>query len=148
MCEGIGSVCPTPAPLRGRDHPGDPPWDVPSLLEASPGDSVELTQRSFLSILGCCPRGAVVTGTCGTPGSATSSALSRLQLCLGTNSPSKVSLGNLQTQIQGALGLPLLFIVRQPTGTGPPRAPGSAQTQTPAAEPRSALPEFSAFIQS
>lgn len=55
------------------------PEDVPSLLEAFLGDSVALTQGSFLSILGYCPRGSAVTGTCGTRSSATSSALSRLQ---------------------------------------------------------------------
>lgn len=79
------------------------PEDVPSLLEASLGDSVALTQGSFLSILGYCPRGSAVTGTCGTRSSATSSA-PPAPLRLGTSSPSEVSLGNLQTHSNGHLG--------------------------------------------
>lgn len=79
------------------------PEDVPSLLEASLGDSVALTQGSFLSILGYCPRGSAVTGTCGTCSSATSSA-PPAPLRLGTSSPSEVSLGNLQTHSNGHLG--------------------------------------------
>ena len=104
-----------------------PPWrsslyDIPSLLKTSLGDSVALTQGSFLSILRYCPTGTTVTRTYGThTNSATSSTRLRVLLhhaehsppsaplcqglmCLGTNSSSKVSLGNFQRQFNKRLG--------------------------------------------
>lgn len=70
----------------------------PPLLEASLGDSVALTQSSFLSILGCCPRG--------------DRDVWQPQLChlIDAEPPpaplplSKVSLGNLQTRSNGCSG--------------------------------------------
>jgi len=97
-----------------------PTLDIPSLPKTSLGDSVALTQGSFLSILRCYPTRTTVT--CGTPtNSATSPTRLRVLLhhaersppsaplcqglmCLGTDSSSKVSLGNFQSQFNKRLG--------------------------------------------